>query len=379
MSPENDSQKVAARDKAETPSLVIISCGFPEHLARLADKAPAPGGLIWIDPFPLPAKGPLSGLRDRDGLDHIEAVPATSAGEVTLTRYSVPGLYGVTPTLPVLRELYPGLRVQRKETVQAIDPGALAQRISGLGTPLHVVVDSPGLVTATLAALDRDDLLDRVETMEIHCGIEPFFEDASDAGIIRHWAAKRSFLITSEDSDDADWPVLHIAADKTARQSVALKARIAKLEAENLARNDALSQTRTERDSARAELAARDKELADLRAGAEKRAAEAKELTAQLETAKTQAAEVRATAEERKTQLAEISSKADWRYNRIQELEAQIEEKEKANETARKKNAEQEKLHQEQQHRLTLARNDLRRSEGQIELIKDLLLRGETL
>ena len=41
------------------------------------------------------------------------------------------------------------------------------------------------------------------------------------------------------------------------------------------------------------------------------------------------------------------------------------------------------KTHQQRltelEHRLQLARGDLRRSEGQIDLIKDLLLRGETL
>ncbi len=90
-------------------------------------------------------------------------------------------------------------------------------------------------------------------------------------------------------------------------------------------------------------------------------------------------ADLRTATDQQKIHLAEVSEKSEWRYKRIQELEAATKQSDQAGEALRKDAVEQKALHQEQQHRLTTARNDLRRAEGQIELIKDLLLRGETL
>lgn len=74
----------------------------------------------------------------------------------------------------------------------------------------------------------------------------------------------------------------------------------------------------------------------------------------------------------REAELKALEDKAAWRQKRIAELEAEASARPAAGLPAQQREVELEQ-------RLTLARNELRRAEGQIELIKDLLLRGESL
>jgi FkbM family methyltransferase len=91
-----------------------------------------------------------------------------------------------------------------------------------------------------------------------------------------------------------------------------------------------------------------------------------------LEQAQTQATALKATLTTRETELKALEEKADWRHKRIGELEAELK---KQVDLATKSSRRQAEL----DHRLILSRNELRRAEGQIDLIKDLLLRGEVL
>ncbi|MGA0543427.1 hypothetical protein [Neotabrizicola sp. VNH66] len=156
--------------------------------------------------------------------------------------------------------------------------------------------------------------------------------------------------------------------------------RIAELEAEaTKARQEAEIQLKALRDQARGhqsrigELGA---EAQEAQAAAE---AQAKAQEARITELEVEAVKARQEVAALKAQLKEISEKADWRHARIGELEAAAgKTKEEAN-LLRKDVQERQKRQADLEHRLQLAHNDLRRAEGQIDLIKDLLLRGETL
>ncbi len=340
------------------------------------------------------------------------------------------------PGTSALLALLPGLREVSRQEVRMITLADLLDQVGDLPNPVRMSLVAPGDEADILEGLVTTGLLDRLTELTLRCGEVVLHEGGKPRVALEARLIEAGFVLCETDDSDPDWPVLTFRADpngralKQARERIAaLEAAAGKAQAEAGAQESALTEAQAQLAEAKQEAAAlktqlkelgnkadwRQTRIAELEAEATKARQEAEiqlkalrdqarghqsrigELGAEAQEAQA-AAEAQAKAQEAriaeleveavkarqeiaalKSQLKEISEKADWRHARIGELEAAAgKTKEEAN-LLRKDVQERQKRQADLEHRLQLAHNDLRRAEGQIDLIKDLLLRGETL
>ena len=288
-----------------------------------------PDSVIWIDPFG--STDVPDGLGGVTSLERIQAVLGGSEADVDMIRYSLPDLYSLTPATANLTALWPGLKaLPETTTVPVISTDNLAARLKEVEGGIHVVIDMPGAEYRVLALLDKGGLAGKIQAISLRCGVERFFEGASDANTLLEVLALEGFAVTHESHDDPDWPEYLLQVDARAHLILKLEAQVEEKQAALAgAQNDA---------------AARAKEIRNLSDKVTKQDTDLAQLRTELDT--------------RTTERNAVQKK----------LEAEQADREK--EIA---------AHAETRTRLMLARDEIRRAEGQIELIKDLLLRESGL
>ncbi|MBL4919342.1 hypothetical protein [Szabonella alba] len=315
---------------------------------------------------------------------------AAEDGRMDLLQMNFAALNSFHEPAPALRALFPGLKVMRRQPVPVLSPGALLDRIGARGQGIDLVLDMPGSEMQLLEAWKAADALEQLRSLVLRCGSEVFFEGSAPQAQIEAWLVAEGFTRNGADLADPDWPVTQWQADPTRR---ALKKALAEAEARAGAAGNradsaesALAEARKAAEALQTEHKAlaekadwRQRRIQELEAGARAAAEALAEAGTRAESAEGALAEARKAAEALQAEHKALAEKADWRHRRIQELEAGAREMEKTRDALRREVAEERAKHQDQQHRLEAARNDLRRAEGQIALIKDLLLRGETL
>lgn len=229
-----------------------------------------------------------------------------------------------------LQSLYPGLEVEARQEVEAVAPDTLVAPL-GLSRDEHnlLVLELPGEELAVLEALG-ERLLDFAE-LRLRCGREVLFEGGRSARAVLAWLEEAGFELTSEDSDDdPEWPWWRLRRNDVVLQNRELSRRVEALE------RSLAEQTRT----------------------AEHRRARIQEL--RLQHSRAEEAETAGAAEREKLEkdLARCRQELETAQTRLRELEAEVEER---------------------GYRQRLLDEELLKAEAQIELIKDVLLREQSV
>ena len=309
-----------------------------------------------------------------------------SSGETELRCWNLARLNAVHEPSEALRELFPGLRLKERQTVSVLSPAQVMAEMGELSTPLSVIIEDPGNELEILQAFRTDSLLEQIDQLEVLSSEEIFFDGGERRAVVEDWLLAEGFTVIARDSDDPDWTVLHLQADHAARALSKAETRLAEMIKEVAERDIALKAAGTKASDLEAELAAQAKALSE-------RDAALKSVRERKSGLETQLAEAQSAVEAKARTIAERDAAVKAATEKAAGLEAQLAESRAAVEERTKTLAErdaalkaaQEKLAgsetraTEQTHRLTAARDELRRAEGQLDLISDLLLRGERL
>lgn len=382
----------------------------------------------WVDIPGCEVQAVGLGAEDGPGRLHVMNAPAFSS---------------LHAPLPALMALFPGLRSLAIQDVRVVTPKTLLAGRTPLPAPLRIRIDAPGSEMDILRGLAAADILDECDLLELRCGNAAYHEGATDRAGLESWLAGRSLVCTQVDDTDPDWPVLTFSPDRARREAEALHRRIAALEAALQARGAALAAQEAALGDMTGKAHWRQGRIGELEAELKKQTAAAaqateaaqRRLAADLKGAQA-ALSARTEERDKALQLAEsraaalkardagfkaLEDMASWRDGRIAALEAELERQTAAAaEAAARAAALQDRLdardaafraledranrrrdrigeleaelrkqadlaagpsarEADLEHRLALSRDDLRRAEGQIALITDLLLRGEIL
>ncbi len=349
-------------------------------------------------------------------LQVIEAAISPDPGAGSLRRFSFGDLNALrAPT--GLAALFPGLEELASVPVLLRDPVTLVEGLiegPGEGTaevaPTHVlVIEAPGEALAIVSALAGAGLLVRFGAVRVQEGRVPLYAGAGQLSQVQTLLREAGFTKGAEtDNGDPDRPVFSVLFDKHGPPLSGLQEELDQVRAdrdqlEALAGTlkTELRQTRREKGYVKASLTRRETALAAQQRGAEAATARigtleqerdglARELEAydarveeiKRETMKEARAAHARELETYDTRIADISTargilqqERDAGVARLEQLEASLATLEAEREGWIK---EQEALKKAGQQ-LTLSCEDMLRAEGQIEIIKDLLLRGSDL
>lgn len=390
-------QQVPAQPEAA--SVLVFGAGAVAGPQGLGDGPAASGGrLVVFEPDPDLAAELEARLAGRGDIRVLPFALGTATGEAELRVFNLPGMASLhAPT--GLKALFPGLRELRRVRVRTVAAAEALATLPDLPDPLHVHIDAPGSEEAILAGLAAAGLLARTARLDLRCGREALFEGAPDLGAIQARLLGEGLVPAGTDLSDPDLPrATFVQGDFPRLRAVQaelaeVQARLAEAEAarvEAVAAAEALRGALSAREaefkalSDRAEW--RRRRIAELEAAgraedeaARARAAELAEVQGRLAAAEQalRAAEDRAAGlsdrlAAREAELTAAVEKAEERARRIAELEAEARKAADVADAAARRQTELE-------HRLGLLQADLRRAEGQIEILKDLLLRGESL
>lgn len=218
-----------------TISGTLIICGAPQPAIRAARQARLggwPERVVLLEPLGTSKLGAAAPLLSAPGIEVIPALPGPVDGEADLTLYSLPGLRGLSPALPVLQELFPGLSIRETRPIETISAATLQDRLGSVSGPVHLWIDMPGAEATTLDALEAAGLLAQAETVTLRCGDEPFFEGGNACAVLRDRLVAMGFEMAGRDDSDPDWPDLAMHQDVAAKERARLQETLTTREAE---------------------------------------------------------------------------------------------------------------------------------------------------
>lgn len=339
-----------------TPATLIV---FGAPSARGPGWPAGLGRIVLCEPDADVARRALNGL-DLP-VQQIAALPGAQAGQARLTRYNFPGLRALRTPAPALHALLPGLRPRDTCPVDLRPVPDLLAQMGDLGAVIHLDVWLPGSEQDILGAWAEAGALWHVTQLRLRLSEQTLFNDSTDMAGMLLWLARRGFVPLSIQRDDPDWPVVVLRADSTLRAQMLASARLPELESEAAAQRQAAQSSKAAHQASQQALdqahqahAALQTELTALQQKHDALQAATKDhdqLRQQLHDstiARDTAEAARAVAEAR---VVELTQSHDSQSRRIADLDG----------------------------RLTLAQRELRRAEGQIDLVADLLLRGDAL
>jgi hypothetical protein len=280
----------------------------------------------------------------------IEAIVAPQAGSAVWHRCNLPALGGLLPPA-ALANVFPRLRVLEAQTVQARALADLLGEVeTGTGEHRVLLVDQPGLEAALLRALPPAALrgFDWVLLRGARAGLYDGGERLADA--VRALDAQHLMTVREDSQSDPLWPVLLLRHDHVAAERDELRAEHLALREALRDAQAALAECVRERDAAR-----RAEQKLTERSGQLERSEQAREAAEKL--AADRGVALKAAQDQARAAAAERSAElktAQEQLRRLHELEAEL-----ADGAAR-------------QH---ILQEELLKAEGQIDLIKELLLR----
>lgn len=210
----------------------------------------------------------------------IAAAVGVQAGEAELVQYNFPGLAGITPPLPALSAILPGLReVSRKQTAM-IGMDAVVKWLGkrGAAGPLDLYIDAPGSEMVILDGIVAAGVLAVCARLRLRCGAEPMFEQAAGRDALLERCLAEGLKLVHEETDDPDFPELFFEVDLVARaleearseletlkrKSTADKAQITKLKKEQAATEAQLEKATQATSTGQAQNAASQAQIATL-------------------------------------------------------------------------------------------------------------------
>ncbi|SDX56378.1 hypothetical protein [Roseicitreum antarcticum] len=297
----------------KTPSgprnVIHIGMGSSERLVALQDLDA--GKLILIEAEAAQAATLARQAVNRTELHVIHAAIGPVDGAAKLQCWNLARLNSLHEPTPLLHTLFPGLRLKDRQSVPVLTPDQLGARIDeiegtgGIAPPLHLILEVPGHELATLQAWKAADLLERTDQIELHAPEDILYVGALPRSDLEDWLVAEGFSVTSQDTEDPDWTILHLRIDRTVRALSRAEVRIAEL--------TALSTTRDAALKAAEDRATRfEKALVDAKAAAETQAKALTERNTALKASEDRAttfekalAETKAAAETQAKALAE--------------------------------------------------------------------------
>jgi FkbM family methyltransferase len=175
----------------------------------------------------------------------VQAALGTEAGDAELSLWNFSRLNSLQEPTPDLHELFPGLILKDRQIVPVITPADLFAMIGDVARPLSVIVETPGNEMVFLTACKADGVLDQIDQLEILAPEDAFYNGAATRAELETWLVHEGFAVTARDNADADWTVLHLAADHNARALSEAKARIDALSKTIVAGEATLSETQS--------------------------------------------------------------------------------------------------------------------------------------
>jgi len=341
---------------------------------------------------------------DEPRLRIIHAAVASEAGGGFLHEYNLPEATSVHPATGLL-ELYPGLRLVSKTPVEL---ESVESVLASIDIDAHasntIVVDLSGEEFPVLYTLAHRGLLGQFEEILVHGGRIPLYDGAMPLREIADWLRDEGFDLREEDdSADPDKPCVRFRRNRVMWLNRELQTRVGLLAADcaqlrhGLAQNEqivaALRAQVEESNTAKAaaEKLAADRQALIEQANTAKAAAEklAADRHAQIEQANTAKAAAEKLAADRHAQIEQANTAKAAAEKLAADRHAQIEQANTAKAVSEKLSAnrlaeiEQLKSDLKTSHGVTVELErrqrqlveEMVRAEGQISLIKDLLLR----
>lgn len=261
----------------------------------------------------------------------VQAALGTEAGDAELSLWNFSRLNSLQEPTPDLHELFPGLIRKDRQIVPVITPADLFAMIGDVARPLSVIVETPGNEMVFLTACKADGVLDQIDQLEILAPEDAFYNGAATRAELETWLVHEGFAVTARDNADADWTVLHLAADHNARALSEAKARIDALTKTIVAGEATLSETQSALKAAKERAEMLETALAEARAATDAKTKALAERDAALKAAQDRAAgletvlaEARLATEAKAKTLAERDAAIKAATDKISELEATV-------------------------------------------------------
>ncbi|MEO9778521.1 MAG: hypothetical protein ABJH07_23295 [Sedimentitalea sp.] len=286
-----------------TAEVLYIGCGPAPDIDPDAER------VVLVEPSP--DHVPVIRGQVREMGSRVRLIPAAVAAETGSAPFHICNFSDLSglDVPAALFDLMPGLKQVKTAEVQTLSVADLLKqaRIRSDGYVLRC--EAPGVVPQLLHQLLAEQGLDRVATLWLTVGAEPFHGPGSDAdSVIRLLQDHGYRLLAREDEADPDWPCLKFEQDKGLLELTRAR------DAANAAATEAQRTLETER----AEMLVRLKESDAARQVAETKAAE---MQAQLEAG---AAETKALQDRVATLDAEVNSARTEGQARIEAMQADL-------------------------------------------------------
>ena len=296
-----------------------------------------PRRIVLVEPNPDSAKRLTAQARDHDRIHVIQQAVGDPGGSRRFRRFNIPALNSLREPTGLL-ELFPGLRTERELDVDAVAPVDLIESFELDPDGHHwLIIDTPGEEAAIVDSLHTAGQLASFERIMLHCGTDSLYQGNGPVDAPLDQLQKAGYDIEQRDDSDPDRPGWSLRRNPLRLENEALRREISDLEKET----QELSQARDEQ---------------------AKQVKERQQALEALEQDKQALEEKVAELEERAKELAEASDAnavlARQRQERVSELKTQL-----ADMKERQRSSEE----------------DIARAEGQIELIRDLVLRDTGL
>lgn len=317
--------------------IVHFGAGAGAELEAYLDTGAA--RILMVEADPEAAAGLARAGAGRPGVETVRAAVSGDPRPRPFYRMNFAELSSLSPP-GRLRELFPGLRVLAEDSVTPADPAALigAADPGGDGSRL-LVLETPGESLGILEALAAAALLHRFDVICLQEAREPLYEGAAPAEAVRDRLARAGFVPAFQpDPPDPERPWLSARLDRTA-----------------LERQRRIAELTKARDAAQERIAALEADLAQARSRAEA-------LEADLAAARDRAETLKAEAGEAAKTAAARQAERDAARQETAKLRADLAAAEAGDES--------------RDHRIRQAREEMLKAEGQIRLLRDLLLNG---
>jgi FkbM family methyltransferase len=325
--------------------------------------------IVLVEPDPDKVMELDSRIDDHPDITIVPAAVSTDSKKAILRIYNYPALSSLRQATGLLK-MYPGLRLRDEITVQTI---AASELIASLSLDRDhtncLIIDAPGEELAILDSLRTAGQLDLFEHIVLHAGMISLYQDAPAAERLLKELGQYGFAITKKDDhSDPDRPCWFLHYDPVRRELTELRKKLGELQEERTILSERAERgikenvaLRQEYDALSASLIHTRGELEKLRNEFQALETQMNEKQSELKTLRQQAAESTASLADHKIRLVRVAKEkedlirqSDAQKARIQELQSSLTTME---------------------WRQVLMSEEIIKAEGQIELIKDVVLR----
>lgn len=177
-------------------SLTLLQAEAPESLLLITPDEPSHHTLGLVDR--LPKAEVRTSLLSLDG------------ESITWHRYSLPEFDSLSPATG-LQELYPGLRLEDTESRDTEPLQALVDELkAGDGLPRRLILEQPEQALSLLQALHKGGALAQLAQLDIRSAAQPLYEAMAEQAQLIDWCEQRAGMeLQGQQADDPELPLLH--------------------------------------------------------------------------------------------------------------------------------------------------------------------------